>query len=695
MSPAEPPSDGAGPPSRASPALGVAAAATAFALLALFLSALRVVELHANVYDLGLYEQALWTGSHGGAFYESADFEKAGLRSLLGTYGAVALYGLAPIYRLAPGPWILLVLQSVGVAVAAGPLYLLARAVPGGSTRSALLATLLYLAWAPLLASTLYDFHIEAFVPALLFATAWLATRRRDAAALAVAAIAGCFGDYVGVLVVALGLFFLWERVRAPTPGSSAPVGRRRGLAALATREVLGAALLVCVGLATYAIFAWYAQVAPGAAPTAAGPTGLTTALSVIPRFEDLSAGGLATGFWTKVSMAVAAYLLVGGLPLLAPRTQVVAVPVLALGFLAPETTFLVFGYQYAFLLAVPVFLGVAFALPEALRVVGTFWEALRPSRATTRRRRAVRWLRPLPVLVAVLVLVNLGVGPADPLMQGSPDFGPGYLVSYVVPAGFGSAAELASHVPPGATVLSTDDLFPLVANDPQAYVLPTVAAWARNLPFSPGDLPAYVLVSTEHEGSVPTWLVNLLYDASDYRIAGVAWSTPVGPVALFGPPDDTLGTFYGGSPQSTQSFAPSQLSLGPAALGLVPPGHGAPQSYVASRPGEAGVVWYGPYAGLAPGAYTASLTMRAIPVPGGGGPTGANQTVLSVSIYGFAQPDIARAAISTGDLSGGAWVTVQVPFTIAAPTLGVEVAGIQGTLFLEVDLAGLSFAPT
>ena len=157
--------------------------------VAFSLSWLRAIELQTTTWDLGLYQQALWTTAHGRALYETADVETGGFGSLLDVHTSFVLFLVAPLYGALPYQTTLFALQAAVVALASVPLYFLARDLTG-SPRLALVAGLMYLVWTPTLSGNLYDFHPEAFLPLEVFALVLCWNRGRYAAGFAVAALA-------------------------------------------------------------------------------------------------------------------------------------------------------------------------------------------------------------------------------------------------------------------------------------------------------------------------------------------------------------------------------------------------------------------------------------------------------------------------------------------------------------------------
>ncbi|MGI0053663.1 MAG: DUF2079 domain-containing protein, partial [Thermoplasmata archaeon] len=172
------------------------------------LSYLRWEELATTNWDLGIFEQALWSTTHGHPFYEAGDWETYGVSSLLQVHPALFLYALVPLYAALPSAPTLFFVQSSAVALAAVPIYATGLKVIGRPA-PALLVAGLYLIAAPLLLANLYDFHLESLLPLelTLLYYLWLTGRYRLGLLVAVAACLTL--EVAPFLVAAVALVFL------------------------------------------------------------------------------------------------------------------------------------------------------------------------------------------------------------------------------------------------------------------------------------------------------------------------------------------------------------------------------------------------------------------------------------------------------------------------------------------------------
>ncbi|MFE9373698.1 DUF2079 domain-containing protein [Streptomyces sp. NPDC006711] len=207
-------------------------------------SARRQALVRTTGYDLGIFEQAVRAYAH-------LDAPVAPLRgdgfNLLGDHFHPVLAVLAPLYRLAPSPYTLLLAQAALLALAVVPLARQATRVIG--RRAAHVVALGYgLSWG--IASAVgFDFHEVCFaVPLVSWALEALA-RRNWRRALAWAAPLLLVKEDLGLTLAAIGAYVAW---RGP---------RRLGLAALAL-GLVGSALTFTVVLPFFNPSGGYAHAA-------------------------------------------------------------------------------------------------------------------------------------------------------------------------------------------------------------------------------------------------------------------------------------------------------------------------------------------------------------------------------------------------------------------------------------------------
>jgi uncharacterized membrane protein len=684
------------------PARWLLVAVVVYFAVAFALSWLRALELQTTTWDQGLYQQALWTTAHGRAFYETADVETGGYGSLLEVHSVFLLYLLVPLYAALPTEATMLGVQAAAVALAAIPLYYLARDITS-SPRLAFLTGVAYLCWTPTLSSNLYDFHAEAFLPLEIFALALLWHRERYGAAFAVAGIAFLTFEFTPLIAFALGIFAL-------LPPSGTPIGVRRRLSnvvsapartlrsALGSRRVRASLALMVVSLAAYlALYEFRVALLPplvGSYPLPSAASGYI--IGTTPGALGLTPGNLAVAFGAKATYWLLVLALLAFVPLLAPRALVLTLPWFAFTMFSSNANYVTLGFQYGLIAGSTLLVAFAYGLPTARRAVDGWYArhagigaplptstgAARPSRRT---RGAV------VAAIGLLIAVNLALTPINPAVQNN-GWGSAYRISYDPTPGADNVRALAGLIPAGATVLASDNLFPLVANDPNAYSFLWEADTALYLPFTLANSPTYVLLSEDRTGAVLAWISAALYDPAVYGVRGVAWESPVGTVLLF--EHGYVGTTLqmGSAPPASSSYYGARIAAGPIGYAVGDPGSTYP-TVVQSVPGAIGTVWDGPNAALEAGNYTVTVSVRVTPLAGFPIPN-ASTEVLWIGALAFAQSEYDGWSYSYSALNSSSFRTVSFPVTVPGPTIEFELQGELLESWVQVTLNYFSITP-
>ena len=143
--------------------------ATVYSVILSIYTALRHIFFMTRAYDLGIFLQSLWTTIHAGKFfYETPDMGISQTGSFFGVHFAPIMFLILAIYYVLPSPYTLLTIQSILLGFAAVPLYKLAYQILKDE-KKALIVSVAYLAYPPIIAANLFDFHLEAFFPIIIF----------------------------------------------------------------------------------------------------------------------------------------------------------------------------------------------------------------------------------------------------------------------------------------------------------------------------------------------------------------------------------------------------------------------------------------------------------------------------------------------------------------------------------------------
>jgi uncharacterized membrane protein len=133
-----------------------------FTLVTSFISIWKHESFLTYAWDLGAYEQSLWTTlKYGKLLWNTPNFGH------LHIHLDLILFLIFPLYAIYPAPETLLVIQSFFVGMSALPVYLIAKEEFEDKKLGFLFASL-YLLYTPLVSILNFDFHSDAFIPFFL-----------------------------------------------------------------------------------------------------------------------------------------------------------------------------------------------------------------------------------------------------------------------------------------------------------------------------------------------------------------------------------------------------------------------------------------------------------------------------------------------------------------------------------------------
>ncbi|MFH0829201.1 MAG: DUF2079 domain-containing protein [Candidatus Kerfeldbacteria bacterium] len=184
----------------------------ATALFVLFFGAsnwMRQANLLTAQFDMGNMDQVLWHSLHG-QWFQMTDPGGAitHLRTAIHTDYLLLIY--LPFYAVFQDPRTPLVLQVLAVASGVIPLFLLARKKLGAL--AAAFIVLLYLLYPTLEWAVTFDVHAVVLVTPLILWAWWAAEERKWLVYYPAIALAVLGKEEVGLVVAAMGLFWIWRR---------------------------------------------------------------------------------------------------------------------------------------------------------------------------------------------------------------------------------------------------------------------------------------------------------------------------------------------------------------------------------------------------------------------------------------------------------------------------------------------------
>lgn len=709
------------------------------AVVMTYLCNLRVENFYSANWDLGINQQLLWTTAHGRLLYETADLAFFNAHSYLQVHSTYVAFAIAPIYAAWPHQITLLSLECTVFAVSAIPLYLYARETvqrPG----LRLAAITLYLAGFGAVSALTFDFHWESFLP-LEFLTFFLLVRRERFLWSLVPFAAGTMTlEVFPFLAGGVLLFFLVERAESDR-WELGPFLRDPRVRLLAGFLALALAAYLTVRLFQYTVIPGILNVP---STTGGGPSGIQSTVGWGANRVTLPASS-AYWFLLLASLAFLPLLaprhLILSIPwfvysvLVAPWFSAYFGEAYSLIALAPLALAAVSGLGMlerqsdadrisAILLAALAgallgLLSYAAVSPGSARILGNsagigygvlalllfglavaFWKrCTRQPLATPvappddRTRPAPRRNRVLLLLTVVLVTVlvlDAVMSPMNPTNFDATPI-PGYLFHWGENPMTSQVGWVVAHVPGNAQVLASNHLFPYVANDPNAWALPWFVINATTnpvpyLPFSPQNLPRFVLVDASEMQWVPSFLASDLFNRSIYGLVAYAYMEAYpGTVYLFelghsGPPAERVV----GAPPSPLIYGWSNLTPGPCGT-VVPWASSSFGRAIVSEPvgplnATVANVWAGPYVPLLPGTYSITFSVSGAPSPGTNGTTPL--AILEVTWTGGTTVNtLLRTSVDGQNLAGSGWSPLSYTLTLSEPYPLVQ---FRGFLFLH-----------
>lgn len=185
-----------------------------FTAMAGYLSISTLITFHrhdhlvSSVFDLGIFDQAVWLISHGHSLFLTT----RGLNVFADHFDPI-LFFLAPIYWIWASPKALLFIQCLACALGGYPIYRIAEKRLGRAAYGLLFA-ILYLAYPSLQWINNFDFHPEALaIPFLLYAFWYMESKRWTLFFVMVTLTLLC-KETAGLTVAMMGLHLILRKER-------------------------------------------------------------------------------------------------------------------------------------------------------------------------------------------------------------------------------------------------------------------------------------------------------------------------------------------------------------------------------------------------------------------------------------------------------------------------------------------------
>ncbi len=620
-----------------------------YAVVLSYLSAVRYWSF-TDAWDMGGFVQAIWSGTQGHLLdYTVNSFFYAGfpaqlVHSFLGTHFSPILFVLVPVYALLPDPVTLLVAQSLVIALGLLPIFWLSKRNLG--RKVGLMMACSYAIYPPVIGMSLNNFHPEAFIPTFVMFGIYFAVVRRWLGVVVASALVMAVIEEGGYVVAALAVFMVLEY---------RPWRRKK--------MIFGLALLAIVSVA-YAIAATAVRANFGL-----NVSGFTLTLNS-GNFRVLGANfpdQILRAAVGDPSRALQALTFDGTSKLLWLAT--VFEPVLFLSFVSPAALFVAAPYFLVSLLSNYPGYYSTFGVQQAF-AIGAIYPA-----AILGLNRLQRRGVPIEKVVAILLIVSLAfVAVADfPASV--------YGNSFQVDRTAQIESSFVSLIPNNASVLTTSDIFPHVANRLNAYTIPPATlrpgyASIDSEILNSIDAPQYLMLNLgSSNGNVKSEnRVLLSYAMNNTRYGILAYDEGV---VLF-----ELG--FQGTPivlDYPRVFNSSNLDFSsPTAR------NGSGLSIPVGT--QERTMWFGPYAFLPKGTYTVTFDLEIHPEIQG------SIALLRIDAsWNSSNNILAQRTIYTSEFVHGEGAFT-LSFVLTHPVFDLELRGIFPTSYASIALTGITVAP-
>jgi len=469
-----------------------------FSVLTIF----RYYSFMTRAWDFGIFTQSLWTTLQANKFlYHTCELFVNPSGCFFGVHFSPILFVVLPFYRLVTRPETLLVIQSFILALAAVPIYKLAKEYAGGRVVGLLFAVL-YLMYPAIQFVNYYDFHVQSFLPLFFGFAMYYVTKENWPRYFVFILLSLMVEEHAALIVVFIGLYIAlkYRRQILSTMRSKEPAGKK----------VLGIALVTfALGCVWYWFTLWQRNTFFPTNPAALGE------FLGYPNFGILGATDPLQIPWLMITRPLNALqalafdgqykllylaLLFGPLAFFsfkAPSALIPTLPWFTFSLLSQTLAHHSLGNQYQSYLVAFIFVAAIFGLRKNfLRT-----PSLKSIQGSVKKIAAFSLMfffisSPLcPVVnLAFPNYTYIGIGQHEVQLD-----------------------ELIKMVPPYASILTQDNLFPQVSNRVNAYVIPkwylmsTIKNLALSFTNETMDEVQYVLVDNRTDPFSTDVAISLL----------------------------------------------------------------------------------------------------------------------------------------------------------------------------------------
>ena len=205
----------------------------------------KYYSFHTYAWDLGIFDQSLWTTIHAGKFFYSTVEQFLNPTGIFfGIHFSPILFLVLPFYSLQSSPLTLLVFQSFVLGLGAVPLYFFAKRVLNVRT-TAVVFSLVYLLYPPLQGINWFDFHLQSFLPLFFFCTIYFLSKEEWFQYFGCLFLSLMVAENVPVFVLFIAVYCFW-------------LFRKQVVDSVRKRAIVDKRILIPLLTAILAIFWWF-----------------------------------------------------------------------------------------------------------------------------------------------------------------------------------------------------------------------------------------------------------------------------------------------------------------------------------------------------------------------------------------------------------------------------------------------------
>jgi uncharacterized membrane protein len=532
-------------------------------------------------WDLGIIDQSLWTTLNSGKlFYSTLEVPYGNpIGSFLGVHFSPILFLILPVYAMFQSAETLLVLQSFILALAALPLYWLARDKLG-NRMYALAFAASYLLAPALHGVNTFDFHLEIFTPVFTIFAFYYMDKDKPLKALPFVLLELATIEFAPLIVFFLALYFL---LKAIMKRLTAERGAR-----LPIKQLLFPAILLGVAIGSF-FFAQYAISVVNPLKTGS-PSGRwdnwgSTMSEAVSNMLHNPAEAMTVMITPleKPLYVIFLFAPVLFLPMLEPLTLLLPLPWIVAALLTDYQPYYQPYYQYSAFIIGQIYIGAVLGFSVLFR--------------QNYQGNASRKI--MSVMLLLSLLLFLFTSPAGLPANTTRSYRP-YGIAVGGDLGhFELLHRVIDMIPRNASVATLLDIFPHVSNRLNAYILKWpldydveyVLVDVKSPTFTWGLFGSYcdgVTYIIMHEGQY-----GILVSADGIVLLKKGYS---GPLQYYVPQKDTL------------DYSELIPKLGKVTRDYT----SVSGKVITSRPESSiGFIWYGPYKYFVPGNYSATFRVK------------------------------------------------------------------------------------